>query len=135
LKDRELIDGSAGQDGGQGSSGFRVASELEGDIHVLSVSGDLDVASVSELELAVSRAVSDGSSKLVVDLGECEFIDSSGVRALIIGDRALREDGNPDATMAVAAPHDQVLRILALVGLDERVPVAPSRAEAIERLR
>jgi anti-anti-sigma factor len=116
------------------ANGLGIISEREGEIWVLNVAGELDVASAGALEVALLEAMRDGGSKVLVDLSECEFIDSSGVRALILGNRALRGDGNAEAELVLAAARDQVSRVLTLVGVDERLPVVPSRAQALERL-
>ena len=80
---------------------------------VLVVRGDLDVAVGVEFVDAVDEALAaDGSAtQIVIDLGEVDFIDSSGVRALI---RVRREHG--DRVRLVAASHP-VRRVLDIAGL------------------
>jgi anti-anti-sigma factor len=66
---------------------------------------------------------------IVVDLTECEFIDSSGVRALLLSREAQHpEDGTE--LLAVAASSEQILRILSVRGVDHVIPIRPRVAEA-----
>ena len=70
---------------------------------------------------------------IVVDLTECEFIDSSGVRALLLSREAQHpEDG--DELLAVAASSEQILRILSVMGLDRVIPIRPTVEEAAAAL-
>ncbi len=65
----------------------------------------------------------------MVDLTECEFIDSSGVRALLLSREAQNgEDGAE--RLAVAASSEQILRILSVMGIDRVIPIRPTVEEA-----
>ncbi|MGI8430144.1 MAG: STAS domain-containing protein [Solirubrobacteraceae bacterium] len=50
---------------------------------VLALHGELDLASTPLLERRLLEAESNGSTRLVIDLSELEFIDSSGLHALL----------------------------------------------------
>ena len=49
---------------------------------VISVSGDLDIAALPSVRSAVDRALLEGASALIVDLGDVDSIDSSGLELL-----------------------------------------------------
>ena len=86
-----------------------------------------------ELRAELRRAVASEAPGLVVDLTECEFIDSSGVRALLLSREA--QNGGEDADrLAVAASSDQILRILKVMGLDKVIPIRPTVVEAAAAL-
>ena len=79
----------------------------------------------AELRTELRRAVEAPSDGIVVDLTECEFIDSSAIRALLLS----REEKNSDhgsESLAVAASSDQILRILGVMGLDKVLPIKPT---------
>jgi len=87
-----------------------------------------------ELRGELRSAVAADSKGIVVDLTECEFIDSSGVRALLLSREAQHpEDGTEH--LSVAASSDQILRILSVMGVDKAIPVRPTVAEASAELR
>lgn len=86
-----------------------------------------------ELRSELRAAVEADTSGIVVDLTECEFIDSSAIRALLLS----REEKNRDPgsqSLAVAASSDQILRILGVMGLDKVLPIEPTVDEAAAAL-
>jgi anti-sigma B factor antagonist len=103
------------------------------DVFVVRVTGEVDMSHEEELRAELHRAVEADTKGIVVDLTECEFIDSSGIRALLL----TRQEKNPDGgseTLAVAASSDQILRILGVMGLDQVIPVRPTVEEAAAAL-
>ncbi len=66
---------------------------------------------------------------IVVDLTECEFIDSSGVRALLLS-REAQDPEEGSERLAVAASSEQILRILSVMGLDRVIPIRATVDEA-----
>jgi anti-sigma B factor antagonist len=103
------------------------------DAYVVRVAGEVDMSHEEQLRAELHRAVEADASGIVVDLTECEFIDSSGIRALLL----TREEKHPDGrseTLAVAASSDQILRILGVMGLDQVIPIRPTVEEAAAAL-
>jgi anti-anti-sigma factor len=74
------------------------------------VVGELDMATAEELTDAVA-AWPQPVSRCVVDLSECRFIDSSGIRALLMCQRGLDGGGGQVELTGVSAHVDRVLRI------------------------
>jgi anti-anti-sigma factor len=95
----------------------------EDDGHRLVLSGELDLASADTLADAVSKLCADGSKQIVLDIGKLEFIDSTGLRA-ILSSRVVCAENN--CTLSVAPNADevspQVRRLLQVTGLLERLP-------------
>jgi anti-sigma B factor antagonist len=102
---------------------------------VVRVVGELDISHEDEVRTELRRAVESDGAGIVVDLTDCAFIDSSGVRALLLGYEAQREDDDDDSLLAVAAQSEQILRILTVMGVDKVIPVRPSVDQAIAELR
>lgn len=74
------------------------------------VVGELDMATAEELTDAVA-AWPERVTRCVVDLSDCNFLDSSGIRALLICQRQL-DDGNGTVQLVGVSPHvERVLRI------------------------
>jgi anti-sigma B factor antagonist len=99
------------------------------DVFVVRVAGEVDMSHEEELRGELRNAVASDSSGIVVDLTECEFIDSSGVRALLLSREAQNSDEGAEH-LAVAASSEQILRILSVMGIDRVIPVRPSVEEA-----
>jgi anti-sigma B factor antagonist len=99
------------------------------EVHVVHVRGEVDMSHEEELRGELRTAVAAGSKGIVVDLTECEFIDSSGVRALLLSREAQHSEEGSER-LAVAASSEQILRILAVMGLDRVIPIRPTVEEA-----
>ena len=97
----------------------------------MSVHGELDLGTHERLTDALATAA-EGKEPIVVDLSSCEFIDSSGVRALLLGMRGAEDSGS--AGFSVAGPNPQVQRILEITGLGKALPVHESLQAALDAL-
>lgn len=94
-------------------------------VAVVQMKGRLDLLSAVEVKQRLAAVVAEGSSRLVVDLGEVEFIDSSGLGALISGLKAARIAGGD---LRIARPDKQARYILQVSTL-ERVLVPYATVE------
>jgi len=103
------------------------------DVFLVRVAGEVDMSHEEELRGELRTAVAADTKGIVVDLTECEFIDSSGVRALLLSREAQHpEDGA--VRLAVAASSEQILRILSVMGIDRVIPIRPTAEEAASAL-
>ena len=101
---------------------FRVVVVVEAGVQWLRVQGDLDVATVPELERTHRARVADGDDLVAIDLTGCLFIDSSGVRAVVQIGREIEGAGRP---FAVVSPPGSASRFtLDLLGVGESLTVA-----------
>ena len=99
------------------------------DVYVVRVAGEVDMSHEEELRGELRSAVAADSDGIVVDLSECEFIDSSGVRALLLSREAQISDQGTEK-LAVVASSEQILRILSVMGIDKVIPIRPTVEEA-----
>ena len=99
------------------------------DVFVVHVTGEVDMSHEEELRGELRGAVTADTRGIVVDLTECEFIDSSGVRALLLSREAQHTDDGTEH-LAVAASSEQILRILSVMGIDRVIPIRPTVEEA-----
>jgi anti-anti-sigma factor len=84
-------------------------------VAVLRPTGRLNMVAAPALRRQVEETVASGRSRIVVDLGEVTFIDSSGLGALVAGLKATRQAGGD---LRIAAAPDQVTTVLRLTNLD-----------------
>ena len=99
--------------------------ERDGQV-IVALRGALDVADAVSVAAALT-AVAARQRDIIIDLTGLEFIDSSGVAALVRGRRQARYAGGE---LLLAAPQQQVLRVLTLTRLIDVFPVHASVAEA-----
>jgi anti-sigma B factor antagonist len=94
-------------------------------IAVLRFTGRLNMVAAPRLREAVGTSVAAGRTRVVVDLSGVEFIDSSGLGALVNGLKTARQAGGD---LRIAAPNEQVLLVLQLTNM-ERVFTAYASAD------
>jgi anti-sigma B factor antagonist len=93
----------------------RTVSELPGGMTVLRPAGRLNMVSADGLRQDIDALVEDGRTRIVVDLSEVVFMDSSGLGALIGGVKAARRAGGD---LRIAAPPEQVRLVLQLTNME-----------------
>ncbi|WP_345750695.1 STAS domain-containing protein [Microbacterium rhizophilus] len=82
---------------------------------VLSPQGKLNLVAAPPLKARIDELVRDQRSRIVIDLAAVDFVDSSGLGALIGGLKAARQAGGD---VRIAAAGDQVRAVLKLTNLD-----------------
>ncbi|HEX8803751.1 MAG TPA: STAS domain-containing protein [Acidimicrobiales bacterium] len=95
---------------------------------VVSVFGELDVASAPSLRERLIALVSDGSTHLVLDLEGVDFLDSTGL-GTIVG--ALKRTRTQGGDMRLVCSRESILRLFEITGLDKAVPIMPSLDAAV----
>jgi anti-sigma B factor antagonist len=78
--------------------------------------GRLTMASARQMRELLAELVAGGSSRIVVDMGETTFLDSSGLGALIAGLKSARQAGGD---LRVARPTTAVMTVFELTNLDK----------------
>ena len=77
--------------------------------------GRLDVTTVADVRLALHAAVDSGTGDLLVDLGEVDVVDASGLGVLV---GAHRRAGRAGRRLVLRNVPDRILRLLALTRLN-----------------
>ncbi len=104
-----------------------VTIEQEQGVSVVTITGDLDLASAEHAEAALDRR-----GPLLADLCGVDFVDSYGLRILLQRHRRAEAEGD---VFAIAAPKDSALqRLLELVGTSGVFNLHSSREEALADL-
>ncbi|AYJ50685.1 STAS domain-containing protein [Rhodococcus sp. P1Y] len=88
---------------------------IDGGAVVLAPQGRLNMVAAPTLRAQLHGLVEGGNSRIVVDLSETEFIDSSGLGALVSGLKAARQAGGD---LRIATPSQQVETVLELTNLN-----------------
>jgi anti-anti-sigma factor len=104
-----------------------VEQDLRPGCRQIQVEGELDLAVAEQLADGLTRAGAE-CRHLLIGLENCEFIDSTGIAAIV---HAHNEFAARGGRLAVYAPADQVLRVLSLTGLTSNGMVFESAEEAL----
>lgn len=97
----------------------------------LSVSGDLDLASVPLLLGHLNRAA-EGTANIIVDLSGLRYIDSSGINTLLAAGKIFARKGH---RIVLAAVSPMMLRLLRIINLEQAMPIFPTVEAALAGLR
>jgi anti-sigma B factor antagonist len=107
--------------------GFRTVEEsLDDETQLLAVYGDVDLKSARGLRDALDEAAQDAKPRLIIDMSEVPFMDSSGLAALIGAQKAVRAR----TKMIVVCP-ENIRRIFEVTRLDSVVDVVDTLPEAL----
>jgi anti-sigma B factor antagonist len=97
-------------------------------MRVFELSGSLDIATSPTVRAALNEASDHGNHRLVVDLSNVDFLDSTGLGALIGAQRRAKE---VDGDVRVVAREGQILRLLRITGLLKVFSVYPTLQDAL----
>lgn len=88
----------------------------EGGIAVVVPQGRLTMVSARQFKALLTELVTSGYPRIVVDLAETTFLDSSGLGALISGLKSARQ---ASGDLRIARPTEAVVAVLELTNLDK----------------
>ena len=101
--------------------------EQVGDAYVVRLGGELDLYNAAQVRAALVEACAQAPERIVVDLGEVEFLDSTALGVLI---EARTKLPNRKAFI-LAAPGLETKRALQISGLDRHFSVHDTVPEAL----
>lgn len=104
-------------------------SRLSDEWIAIAVDGEIDLATADELTAAIEEIFSHSSNSLVVDLTDTSFMDSTGLKTLVMADRRF---GDNDRGFAVVVNGGPVSRLIDLSGVDASLRVVSSQDDVLE---
>jgi anti-sigma B factor antagonist len=84
------------------------------------LAGELDIASAAKLEEELAPVEARKPPLLVIDLRSLDFMDSSGLRALVAADTRAREQGR---RLVLIRGRERVQKVFSITRLDERFEI------------
>ena len=105
---------------------FRVDVERQGEAVVVRPVGELDLATVAELDRVIEGAGT--GPLLVLDLSELEFLDTSGMRFLL---KMQADCFALDRELKLVQGPREVQRLFTVAGLADRLPLEESVEAAL----
>jgi anti-anti-sigma factor len=113
------------------------AIDLDGGVRLLTIQGELDLSTASQLEGPLEAAVEAADGAVLIDLAECQFIDSTGIALIVRAwqrvDAAAGNGGK--GGLVLCCQNEQVRRVLEVTGLEHSLRVFDTREEAVAALR
>lgn len=109
-------------------NGFRVELRREGRAAILVIAGELDGGSAPELDTELEAVWQSDAATVILDLREVEFIDSIGLRSVVLAHRRAETEGR---AFALVEGTEQVRELLRWSGLLPRVRVVSAPEELL----
>ncbi|MBV9002507.1 MAG: STAS domain-containing protein, partial [Solirubrobacterales bacterium] len=100
----------------------------QGKATIITVSGELDLASSPALQEELDRVAASETQRLIIDLRALDFMDSTGLSVLVRAHQRAEEQGRE---LAMVKGPQQVQRLLSLTGVADRLTVADSPEELL----
>jgi anti-anti-sigma factor len=111
------------------------AAQLDDGVRVVAVRGELDLGTASELEGPLDEAIAAGDAAVLIDLTDCEFIDSTGIALIVRAWQRLDRAADGEGRVVICSYNEQVRRVLEITGLELSIPIHGTRDEALAALR
>ncbi|UIJ70430.1 STAS domain-containing protein [Aurantimonas sp. HBX-1] len=106
-------------------------SEIQHGVRVVRVAGKrIDAARAPEFRSEMNALIDEGPHQIVLDLEGVDFVDSSGLGAIVSGLKRL----GPRGDLAIAAASGSVARLFALTRMDKVFPLHQDVDTAVKRL-
>jgi len=109
-------------------------ASLTRELAVVSVSGELNLDTAKRVQTGIDEAGTVGADKVIVDLSETSFIDSSILGVLVAGYRSVTTAAGGRGFAVVAVPGSSVTRLFDLVSVSDVIPIHPTMADAVSAL-
>lgn len=94
---------------------LKISNQSHTDYDIVVVHGEIDLYTAPHLQSELGHALDAGARRLVIDLSQVGFCDSTGMNVLLAVMRQAREQ---EGDLELAAPGPAVLKILSVTGLD-----------------
>jgi anti-sigma B factor antagonist len=107
---------------------LQLATRHEGDVSVVSARGEVDVFTAPDLDTELDALIAAGSSRLVVDLSDVAFLDSTGLGVLV---KALKHAREAGGWLHLVVTSDRIRKIFEITGLDASIPIFDTAQDAI----
>lgn len=111
-------------------SNFSVGFRASGDIQVLSLQGELDAHTASELEAAIQKCQEDQRYQIVINGSNLQYISSAGLGVFMAYIEEVREQGGD---IKIAALQPKVYNVFDLLGFPMLFDIVETEEEALKR--
>ncbi|MDX6720315.1 MAG: anti-sigma factor antagonist [Solirubrobacteraceae bacterium] len=97
--------------------------------HVLAVRGEIDLFTAPELKQVLADAIEAGRIRIIVDLTETTFLDSTALGVLIGAVKRLR---SRHGALAIVNVDENIAKTFEITGLDQIFTILATRDEAVD---
>ena len=105
--------------------------QQQGETLIAAIEGRVDGASSRRLHTDLKAAIKPDDSTILLDLGQCNYISSAGLRVMLLIARSCKEQG---AELVICSMSESVGEVFSVSGFDKLVRSYPTREEALAYL-
>jgi anti-anti-sigma factor len=109
---------------------FRVSLEARPPLAIISVSGELDIATAPDFRRSVESTLEEDFQRLLFDLSKLRFMDSTGVQIVLEAHQRLGQDN-----VAICAPAPIVRKVFEALGLTGQIVIYGDCDEALSHVQ
>jgi anti-anti-sigma factor len=107
-----------------------ISPTAHGEAIVIAVSGRVDAATAPQFEAQLLELIAEGRLRIVIDLADLDYINSAGLRALLVAGKRLKRQGG---RLLLAAPRDPVRQVLRISGFSTMFDTCATAEDALAR--
>lgn len=111
---------------------LQIAVRRNGDVAIIDLTGEVDAYTSARFREVMMDIIEDGGEKLVVSMAKVEYIDSSGLGALVGG---LKRTSERNGRIILVCDRIQVRKVFEITGLEKVFPIYDTEQEALEAAR
>ena len=102
-----------------------------GDAVLAKACGRIDLSNADAFTTALSAALTESKTALILDLSKVDYISSAGLRSLMIAFKASKAESKG---FGVAALQPMLAEIFSIARLSQVIPIFPTAREAVAKL-
>ena len=110
---------------------MEITKEKEGKVIILQLIGRFDAGTSGEFESKVKDSIETDDTKMAIDFTNLEYINSSGLRVVLMTAKQLNKKGGK---LALFAMKEHIKEIFDMTGFSTIIPVYKTREEAVKSL-
>lgn len=104
-----------------------ISNEVDNDIYVIKIEGDVDASSSIHLDEAIDKALKNNHTKILVDCENLNYISSAGLGVFM---SHIQDFDSSDIDLVLFGLNDKVKNVFQILGLDQLLKIVDSRETA-----
>jgi anti-sigma B factor antagonist len=105
-----------------------IVETSRGGVSIIEIKGRLDSKTTGELEHKILGVLEGDGQKLLVDMADLDYINSSGLRVLVMAYQRLKQSGG---TLAISGTKDYILEVFEIAGYHRLFNLFPNQDDAL----
>lgn len=111
---------------------LQISVRRSGDVALIDLAGEVDAYTSARFREVMMDIIEDGISRLIVSMARVDYIDSSGLGALVGG---LKRTSERDGRILIVCHQSQVRKVFEITGLEKVFPIFDTEEEALQAIR